>query len=625
MSPHTSPWTRPWIVSGEVMDHQLAYYTRPDGVTIAYTEAGTGPPLILVPGWTTHGGYMWREPSTLLIGPLTDHLRLITYDKHGCGLSDRDRTDFSLESERYEVESLVEHLELERFFLMGMSEGGPVAISYATHHPDRVERLALYSTGANGAALAPEEFRQSFVAMVRASWGVGSKVLADMLIPGASKEAQAEFARGQRESATAEVAANMLESMYSWDLRPELSSVAAPTLIIHRRNSRAWPPRHGRDLAAGIRDARAVIIDGTAHFPPEPGDAHTIDVVNEILGFLIEGARAVPVRDRSGFRTILFTDVEGSTDLTERLGDQAAREVLREHESLCRTALTSHGGTEIKTMGDGFMVSFKSASAALDAAVEMQRAMDDHFTGQSTPIRIRIGVHAGEPISEGDDLHGTSVIRAARIMGSANGGQILVSSMVRELVAGKDYSFIFRGERELKGIEDPIRLFELDWEGKTPMSNAAAAMQAFNERLGVEQSPGEWFEISQDTINQFADVTLDHQFIHVDPERAAETPFGGTVAHGMLSLSLLGHLMESIPTEPPPQAGLVMVVNYGFDRVRFIEPVRSGGRVRASSVIKDVSQRGEAVHVTTEVTVEADQAERPALVAEWIGRFQYDS
>ena len=446
------------------MQHELAYFTRPDGVNIAWARAGTGPPLVLVPGWTTHLRYFWADPSTLLFGPLTEHVTLITYDKHGCGFSDRDRTEFTLGAERYDVEALVDYLELERFNLMGMSEGGTVAADYAANHPERVERLVLYSTTANGAGLAPEDFRRSFVDMVRASWGVGSRVLTGLLIPDASREQQEEFALWQRESATAEVAASMLEMLYGWDIRPELPQITAPTVIIHRRDSRAFPPSNGRELAAGIRGSRAVIVDGMAHFPPEPGDPHTIEVVNEILGFVADGAKVVPVRDQPAFHTVLFTDVEASTGLVEQLGDERARDLLRIHDQICRDAVAAHGGSEIKTTGDGFMVSFSSASRALDAAIAMQRTIEEHFVNSETPIHIRVGIHAGEPIQEGEDLHGTAVIRSARIMGSGRGGQIMVSGIVRELVAGKDYKFINRGMHELKGIDEPARLFELIWE-----------------------------------------------------------------------------------------------------------------------------------------------------------------
>ena len=609
-----------------MIEHDLGYYTRPDGVTIAYGTAGSGPPLIVVPGWTTHVSWWWREPATLLVEPLTRHFRLVVYDKHGHGLSDRDRTEFTLEAERYDVEALADHLGLEKFDLFGLSEGGAVAMSYAAHHPERVRKLALYSTFANGPAVASADFQASLAAIVRASWGVGSKVIADMLVPGSSAEEQEEFAASQREGASAEVAARTLEMLYSWDLRPELPRVSAPTIVIHRRDSRAFPPRHGRDIAAGIPDCRAVIVDGVTHFPPRPGDPNTIDVVNEILGFLGDGARVESVREQASIQTIVFTDVESSTELTDRLGDEAARQVLRVHERLTREALSAHGGTEVKTMGDGFMVSFSSASAALDAAIDLQRAIARELNDDDNAIRVRVGINSGEPIAEDDDLYGTAVIKAARIMAQADGGQILVSGLVRELVAGRDFPFTTRGRVELKGFEEPVLLHELHWEEGRHASHSEAALTALRERIGAEYVPGEWFTIDQDCIDSFADVTHDHQFIHVDPERAAaETPFGGTIAHGFLTLSLLSHLVESIPAPDPPFDGLTTIINYGLGRVRFVAPVPSGTRVRASSVIRSVEPKATAVHVTRTVTIEIEDVDKPALVAESIASLVYDS
>ncbi len=167
--------------------------------------------------------------------------------------------------------------------------------------------------------------------------------------------------------------------------------------------------------------------------------------------------RRLQSQPRGRFSTILFTDVEGSTALTDRLGDAAAREVLREHERTTREALKAHGGSEVKTMGDGFMASFGSATKALECAVGIQRAFGDG------DIRVRIGLNAGEPIAEDDDLHGTAVIVAARIAAQANGGEILVSDVVRQLVAGKGFLFNDRGEHALKGFEDPVRVFEVSW------------------------------------------------------------------------------------------------------------------------------------------------------------------
>ncbi|HEU5083154.1 MAG TPA: MaoC family dehydratase [Acidimicrobiales bacterium] len=156
------------------------------------------------------------------------------------------------------------------------------------------------------------------------------------------------------------------------------------------------------------------------------------------------------------------------------------------------------------------------------------------------------------------------------------------------------------------------------------MSEAAAAAHAkFQEQIGQESEPSDWFEISQERINQFADVTEDHQFIHIDPEAAKNTPFGGTIAHGFLTLSLLPHLSSSIKQDPETFKGVVMGVNYGFDKLRFIAPVPSGSKVRATSVLKDAALKGNAIDVTRTYTVEVEGSEKPAIVADWITRLVY--
>jgi class 3 adenylate cyclase len=171
-------------------------------------------------------------------------------------------------------------------------------------------------------------------------------------------------------------------------------------------------------------------------------------------------------QERGGFATILFTDVEGSTALTDHLGDKAARDVMREHEHTTREALNAHGGSEVKTMGDGFMASFGSATRAMECAIAIQRAFDHQGQGiapDKPAVRVRIGLNAGEPIAEDDDLFGTAVIVAARIAAKAQGGEILVSDVVRQLVAGKGFLFNDRGAFPLKGFEEPVRVYEVSW------------------------------------------------------------------------------------------------------------------------------------------------------------------
>jgi acyl dehydratase len=156
------------------------------------------------------------------------------------------------------------------------------------------------------------------------------------------------------------------------------------------------------------------------------------------------------------------------------------------------------------------------------------------------------------------------------------------------------------------------------------MSSATETAFAVNKALeGTEEGVGEWFEVTQERVNAFADATIDHQFIHVDPERAKATPFGGPIAHGFLTLSLLVHLDTTVPKAPERFAGAVMGVNVGLDRVRFINPVPVGSRIRARSVISEVEQKGDAVQTKRTLTVEIEGVDKPAMVAEWITRTFY--
>jgi class 3 adenylate cyclase len=186
-------------------------------------------------------------------------------------------------------------------------------------------------------------------------------------------------------------------------------------------------------------------------------------VIDKFLGESEEAAAGAEPPEAGAFRTILFTDVEGSTALTQRMGDAKARDLLRECERIVREALKSHSGSEVKSMGDGFMASFSSATRALECSIAMQRAFAEHNESAEEPINVRIGLNAGEPIEEDEDLFGTAVNLAARICAHAEAGQILAPVVVRELAAGKRFLFADLGETELRGFEDPVRLYELSW------------------------------------------------------------------------------------------------------------------------------------------------------------------
>jgi class 3 adenylate cyclase len=171
---------------------------------------------------------------------------------------------------------------------------------------------------------------------------------------------------------------------------------------------------------------------------------------------------AVTRAQRETLRTILFTDLVGHTEMMSRLGDERGRDVLREHEAITREVLKANGGTEVKTMGDGFMASFGSVTRAVECAIALQRAFADR---EGEPLSVRVGLNAGEPIEEDGDLFGATVILASRIAARADGGEILVADNVRSLAAGKGFLFADRGEFVAKGFEEPMRVYDVSWRG----------------------------------------------------------------------------------------------------------------------------------------------------------------
>ncbi len=448
------------------MPPEIRFCTASDGVRIAYTIAGEGVPLLYIPGWVSHLELNLENPvfQKRIAEANSRGIQFITYDKRGTGLSDRNLTDHSIEARLRDAEAVTEACGLGRFALWGFSEGGPIAMTYAAAQPERVTHLVLAATfAALRTSDRSSEVRDAMLRLVRAEWGLGSNALAGLMVPEANEETRAGFLRLQQLGATRKDAALMLEAVYATDVRAALGAIKAKTLVIHGRQDRAIPFECGREIGGTIRGARFMPHDG--------GHLQVLDDAwyQAIFDFMLdEDSAAAPARPQqqaapSGLITIVFSDVTGSTTLTERLGDAAAREAMRAHDRITRDALAAHGGTEIKAMGDGFMASFQSASRALEWAIALQRAMEQHNETAAHPVHVHVGVNAGEPIAEEGDLYGTAVNMAARIASTAPGGEIAVSNVVRELVAGKGFEFADRGDTVLRGFEDPVRLYDLRW------------------------------------------------------------------------------------------------------------------------------------------------------------------
>jgi pimeloyl-ACP methyl ester carboxylesterase/DNA-binding CsgD family transcriptional regulator len=240
------------------------------GGRVAFAVTGDGPPVVAAAWWVSHLELDWRDEvfRSFWSSTAAGHA-LVRYDHPGTGMSDRevDAAAVTLEDEVALLGAVMDELGLERASLLGGSSGGCAAIAYAARFPERVDRLLLYGAFAHGASIAPPAVRDALAAAVRAHWGLGSRVLADVFVGGADPEARGRFARDQRGSAEAETAAALLELTYRMDVRALLAQVRAPTIVVHRRGDRAIPYAHGRELAAAIPGARLVSLDGEAHLP----------------------------------------------------------------------------------------------------------------------------------------------------------------------------------------------------------------------------------------------------------------------------------------------------------------------------------------------------------------------
>ena len=472
------------------MEPQIRFCTSADGTRIAYATVGEGPALVITPtSWESTSFVLEESVGGSFFQSLAQRYMVVRYDRRGIGVSERERVDFTLDADVKDLQAVVDHLGLARFALMGIFHLGPAVIAYTARHPERVSRLILYGTYARGQALTRDEVKASITSMVRSHWGIASRTLADFVAAGVEGDLLERIARDERESANGETVANLLEMAYETDVVELLPRIAAPTLVVHRRGDRAVPFRMARELASLLPDACLVTLVGVAHWPWFGDSDSVIQAIFEFLEQEQEPVKRQHVSAKEGPLTILFTDVEGSTALTQRLGDDKAREVLREHERITREALKAYGGAEVKTMGDGFMAWFSSATKALECAVAMQRAFAERNASLSAhpelveggagaassapteAIRVRIGLNAGEPIAEEapdgrGDLFGTAVNLAARIAAQAKGGEILASDVVRQLVAGKGFTFVDHGEAVLHGFADPVRLYEVRWHSE---------------------------------------------------------------------------------------------------------------------------------------------------------------
>lgn len=457
------------------MAPHLQFATTKDGANIAFWAAGEGPVLVQMPAipWS-HCLAEWNDPDwRAWYDRLLQHHRVVRFDPRGCGLSDRTRFDYSLETMQFDLEAVVEKLGLDEFDLIGGSMGGPPAIAYAAAHPDQVRHLLLWCTVAQPADWHAPRLR-ALTALARADWPLYTETLAHMMAADWDEGSRsARFAAICRQAATLESYEAMVSAFATIDVRGLLSEIRVPTLVMHRTGILVPGVAVAQSLASQIPEAQLALLDGSstlAFVGDMESVARTIDHFTVGTEALASAPQPPPAAaseaDVPRLRIILSSDMSGHTPMMRMLGDDRGRAILREHERITREALRYFDGREVKTFGDGFMASFGSAQRALDCAIAMQRefAASPLLGGGDGDLGLRIGINAGEPIAENGDLFGASVIMATQIAAIAAGGEILVANVVRELAAGKAFLFARRADVfALRSFDDPVRLYELRW------------------------------------------------------------------------------------------------------------------------------------------------------------------
>ncbi len=444
------------------------YCTTDDGVRIAYHVEGDGPPLMVLSIFFESFALDHLCPEyRRYLDALAQGRTLIRLDQRGCGMSPYDGDDYTYGSGLVlDIKAVQEALGLDQLALYAGSTAGPFGIEYAARFPDRVSRLILYGTYANLGAALPDAVVKSFAELARANWPLASQIYADMSGRREYPDAAAHLADWYEQSITPEVAARRMLANVGWDCTPQLEKIHIPVLVVHRVNDPTFTIEQGRGIAAGLKNAQFVPIEGHSHLPPFGDPEPILQAIHAFLDEDPASRRAQPderAPQQGPLKIVLFTDLVGHTEMMQRLGDDRGREVLREHERITRDLLKQHSGAEVKTMGDGFMASFASVTKAMDCAIALQRAFAAHTESMPEPLPVRIGLNAGEPIEEDGDLFGSTVIMASRIAAKADAGEILIPEPIRHLLTGKSFVYADRGETVLKGFEDAVRLYEVRW------------------------------------------------------------------------------------------------------------------------------------------------------------------
>jgi class 3 adenylate cyclase len=434
-------------------------YAKSGDVHVAYTTIGEGPvDLVVVPGFISHLEVMWDNPAITKVSErLVRFARLITLDKRGTGMSDPVAVAPTLEQRMDDIRAVMDAAGSERAVLLGVSEGAPMCILFAAEYPERTTGLIL-SGGLARSTWAPdypfatpkEALLESAAEFTAPAWGTGQN--AEIFAPSvAGDPAMVEWwGRMERMAASPGMMQQLFAMFLDIDVREALPLVQVPTLVLHRSGDRVVNVNAGRWLAEHIKGARFVELPGRDH-ALWAGDVDA--VVGEIEEFLTGARSLAPEEFDRVLATVLFTDVVGSTQRAVELGDRQWRDLLERYYAAVRAELVRYRGREVKTIGDGFLATFDGPARAIRAAQSMVTA------AKGIGLDIRAGLHTGECEMLNGDIGGLAVHIGARVVAMAGAGEVLVSSTVKDLVAGSGVVFEERGVHELRGVPGDWRLY----------------------------------------------------------------------------------------------------------------------------------------------------------------------
>ena len=449
------------------MGPEAKYARSADGGHIAYQVVGDGPvDLVFVMGWTSNIEAMWEEPDLArFLSRLASFSRLIIFDKRGVGLSDRvsDQDFPTFETRMDDIRAVMDAAGSERAVIFGVSEGGPLSILFAATYPQRALGLVLFGTAARFAwapdfpwGLSDELWRErldqmdrewgtrEFAEWVVGTWGAPTRVQDERLV---------RWLTSYTKRAASPGAAMALSRMNRpMDVRHVLPAIHMPTLVLGRTDDPDFHVDSTRQLAEAVPGARMVEFPGSDHFFWVGNQEELLD---EVEGFVKDLGDQEAELDRV-LATVLFTDIVGSTQRAAEVGDRRWRGMLDDHHARIRPLIGRYRGREVDAAGDGFLATFDGPIRAIRCALAARDGV------RNLGLEIRAGLHTGEIELAGDRVRGIAVHIGARVAGLADRSEVLVSSTVKDLVAGAALQFEDRGEHALKGVPGAWRVYRVE-------------------------------------------------------------------------------------------------------------------------------------------------------------------